>query len=116
MQSLGEKRALSKDFNLTSNEVLTDSWETVAKETVINCFKKDGINSDVQQAAIANSDDPFKDHEENLFELKLADPSMVSEDVTAESISLYDDIIAFISEIAESGITGELCLSQQTEV
>ena len=41
---------------------------------------------------------------------------MVSEDVTAESISLYDDIIAFISEMAESDITGELCLSQQTEV
>ena len=41
---------------------------------------------------------------------------MVSEDATAESISLYDDIIAFVSEIAESDIIGELCLSQQTEV
>ena len=42
---------------------------------------------------------------------------MVPEDVTAESIvSLDGDIIASASEIPESDIIDELCLSQQTEV
>ena len=41
---------------------------------------------------------------------------MVPEDVTAESIvSLDSDIIASASEIPESDIIDELCLSQQTE-
>ena len=42
---------------------------------------------------------------------------MVPEDVTREIIvSLDDDVIAITTEIAESGIIEELCLSQQTEV
>ena len=40
---------------------LADSWKVVTKETFINCFNKTGINSDIQQAAIANSDYPFKE-------------------------------------------------------
>ena len=31
----------------------------------MNCFKKPGINSDVQQAAIVDSDDQYNDLEEN---------------------------------------------------
>ena len=57
MQSLGEKWALSKDFNFTSNEDTADSCEAVTKETVIDCFRK----ADIQQAAIADSNYPFKE-------------------------------------------------------
>ena len=55
-------------------KILADSWEAVTEETVINCLKKAGINSHVQQAAITDSDDPSKDLQENLNELKSADP------------------------------------------
>ena len=79
----------------------------VTKGTVVNYFR----------ATIADSDDQFKDLQEHLIELKSADPSMVPEDVTAESIvSVDDDVIATIPEIAESDILKELCLCQQTEV
>ena len=114
-RALEKKPALSKEFNFTSNEDTSDSWEAVTKVTVINCFKKTGINPGVQQAFIANSDDPFKDLQENLNQLKSADPSMVLEHVTAESIaSLDDDVTATPPEIAD--ITEELCFSYQTEV
>lgn len=53
-------------------KILADSWEAVTKETVINCFKQVGINSDVQQTAIAESDDPLKDLQEHLNKLKSA--------------------------------------------
>ena len=95
-------------------KIFADSREAVTKETVFNYFKKARINTGVQQVVIAGSDDPFKDLQENLSESKSADPSMVPEDVTAESIvSLDDDVIATAPEIAESGITEELYFSQQ---
>ena len=58
-------------------KILAASWEAVTKETVINCFKKTGTTSDVQQAVIADSDHPFKVLQENLNELKSADLSLV---------------------------------------
>ena len=108
MQLLGEKRALSKDFNFAINED-TDSWEIVTKETIINCFRKAGITPAVQQAAIADSDDPFKDLQESLNDLRKADSSMVPDDVTATAlVSLNDDVIATAPEISESDIIEEL--------
>ena len=115
--ALEKNEPYSKISILQAMKILADSWDAVTKEIVINCFKKAGINPGVQQAAIADSDDPFKDIHQKLNELKSADSSIVPEDVTAESIvSLYDDVIATAPEIAESDITEELCFSQQTEV
>ena len=45
---------------LQAMKILADSWQTVTKETVVKYLKKAGINSDVQQAVIADSDDSFK--------------------------------------------------------
>ena len=98
-------------------KILPDSWEAVTKETVINCFKKAEINSDVQEAAIADSDDSFKDLQKKLNELKSADPSMVPKDVSQKSIvSLGNHVIATTLEITESNIIEQLCLSQQAEL
>ena len=44
---------------LEAMKILADSWEAVTKEIIINCFKRAGISSDVQQAAITDSEDPF---------------------------------------------------------
>ena len=96
-------------------KILVDSWQTVTKETVINYLKRSGINSDVQQAAIADSDDSIKYLQENLNELKSAYASVLPEDVTAESIVSLDYVITSAPEIAESDIIEELCLSQLAE-
>ena len=58
---------------LQSMKILVDSWEVVSKETIINCFRKAGIAPAVQQAAISDSDDPFKDLQESLNDLRKAD-------------------------------------------
>ena len=97
MQSLGEKRALSKDFNFAINE--DTGWR----------FRKAEITPAVQQAAIADSDDPFKDLQESLNDLRKADSSMVLDDVTATAlVSLDDDVIATAPEISEGDIIEEL--------
>ena len=90
-------------------KILADSWEVVTKETTINCFRKAGINPTVQQAAIADSDDPFKDLQESLNDLRKAGSSMVPDDVTATAlVSLEDNVIATAPEISEGDIIEEL--------
>ena len=98
-------------------KILADSWEAVTKKIVINCFKEAGINLGNQQTVITESVDPFKDVHQKLNELKSTDPSIVPENVTAESVvSLNDDGTATAPEIAGRDIIEELCFSQQTEV
>ena len=90
-------------------KILADSWEVVTKETIINCFRKAGITPAVQQAAIADSDDPFKDLQESLNDVRKADSSMVLDDVTATAlVSLDNDVIATAPEISEGEIIEEL--------
>ena len=86
-------------------KILADSWEVV---TIINCFRKTGITPAVQQAAIADSDHPFKDFQESLNYLR-KDSSMVPDDVIATAlVSLDDDVIATAPEISEADIIEEL--------
>ena len=115
-RALEKNEPYPKILILQALKILADSWQTITKETVINYLKKAGINSDVQQAAIADSDDSFKYLQEHLNELKSAYASVSSEDVTAESIVSLDYVTTNAPEIPESDILEELCLSQLTEV
>ena len=117
-RALEKKEPCPKISILQSMKILADSWEVVTKETIINCFRKAGIISAVQQAAIADSDDPFKDLQENLNDLRKVDSSMVPHDVTATAlVSLDDDVIATAPEISEGDIIEELrdCQEQGEE-
>ena len=94
-----KKKPCPKISILQSVKILVDSWEVVSKETIINCLRKAGITPAVQQAAISDSDDPFKDLQESFNDLRKADSSMVSDDVTATAlVSLEDDVIATAPE------------------
>ena len=94
---------------LQSMKILADSWEVVTKETIISCFRKVGITPGVQQAGIAGSDDPFKNLQESLNDLRKPDSSVVPDDVTATAlVSLDDDVIPTAPEISEGDIIEEL--------
>ena len=96
-------------------KILVDSWEVVSKETIISCFRKAKITPAVQQAAFSDSDDPFKDLQENLNDLRKEDSSMVPDDVTAATalVSLDDNVIATAPEISEGDIIEELRACQE---
>ena len=83
-------------------KILADSWEVVTKETIINSFRKAGITPAVQQASIVDSEDPFKDLQESLNDLRKEDSSMGPDDVIATAlVSLDDDVIATSPKISE---------------
>ena len=108
-RALEKKEPCPKISILQSLKILDDSWELVTKETIINCFRKAGITPPVQQAAIVDSVDPFKDLQESLNDLRKADSSMVPDDVTATAlVSLDDGVIATAPEISEGDIIEEL--------
>ena len=90
-RALEKKEPCLKISILQSVKTLADSWGVVTKETIINCFRKAGITPAVQQAAIADSDDPFKDLQESLNDLRKADSSMVPDDVTATALVSLDN-------------------------
>ena len=107
-------RLLCRDLNqgqaypiisiLQAMKILAASWEAVTGETIVNCFKKAGINTEAQHAAITDLDDPFKDLRESLDALKAADPDMVPEDFSAESIVDVDNVIATAPVITDDDI------------
>ena len=73
------------------------------RETIVNCqlFQE----SWYQHASITDSDDSFKDLQESLDALKAADPDMVPEDISAESIVDVDnDVIATAPVITDDDI------------
>ena len=84
-----KKEPCPKILILQSVKILADSLEIVTKETIINCLRKAGITPAVQQAAIANSDDPFKDLQESLNGLRKADSSMVPDDIYSDCSSEF---------------------------
>ena len=104
-RDLDKGQAYPKISILQAMEILAASWEAVTRETIVNCFKKAGINTEAQHAAITDSDDPFKDLQESLDALKAADPDMVPEDISAESIVDVDnDVIATAPVIMDDDI------------
>ena len=110
-RALEKKEPCPKISILQSMKILVDSWEVV---NIINCFRKAGITPAVKQAAISDSEDPFKDLQESLNDLRKADSSMVPDDVTATAlVSLDDDVIATATEISEGDIIEELRACQR---
>lgn len=77
--------ALDKDQPYTkisirqAMKVLIVFWDTVTQKMFMNCFKKAGITSEAQRAALASSNSLFKDFQESLDALKAADSDMAPE-------------------------------------
>ena len=48
---------------------LVSPWNSVSKETIVNCFTKSSISQSKQQAAVKDDDDPLKSLQEDLEKL-----------------------------------------------
>ena len=60
------------------------AWNDFSQTTIVNCFKKAKISEKDQTFAINDEDDPFKDFNQDLKELREKERSLVPENLTAE--------------------------------
>ena len=72
---------------LTALQLLVSAWNEVNQTTIVNCFKKAKISEKDQTIAINDEDDPFKEINENLKELREKEPSLVPENMAAEDFA-----------------------------
>ena len=56
----------------------------------MNCFRKSEISNKSQKTAIAEDDDPFKELEEEIENLRSIQPDLVSENMHAASFTDVD--------------------------
>ena len=68
-------------------QILVVAWHVVTTKTVVNCFQKAKISSESQKAAIAKGDDPCKEIEEDIENLRSIQPNLVSENMDAASFT-----------------------------
>ena len=75
-----------QDLPSSSIYLLVASWNDVTKTTIVNCFGKAKISAKDQVNAAEDSDDPFKELEDDLTELRKIDPALVPQDLAAQEI------------------------------
>ena len=93
--------------------MLVSAWNKVSQTTIVNCFKKAKISEKNQTIAITNDDDPFKEIDGNLKELREKEPSLVPENMAAyEFATGYDAIITTSLTLTDEEI---LQVAAQTE-
>ena len=82
---------LPKISILSAMNMLTAAWDKVSEITVQNCFKRVGISKESQECAMNDSDDPFKELDEELDNLRERAQNHAPPEVTTETVIECDD-------------------------
>ena len=86
IKRLEQGQDLPKISILCALQLLIAAWNNVTKSTIVICFGKAKISAKDQVNAAEDSDDPFKELENDLTELRKIDPTLVPQDLTAQEI------------------------------
>ena len=116
LRSFDSNKPLPKVSLLTALQLLASAWNKVSQTTIDNCFKKTKISEKDQTIAVNNEDDPFKEINENLKELREKEPSLVPENMTAEDFATADDAVITSSTLIDEEILQEATQTENDEV
>ena len=86
IKRLQQGQDLPKISVLRALQLLAASWNNVTKTTIVNCFGKAKISAKGQLNATEDSDDHFKELETDLTQLRKINPTLVTQDLTAQEI------------------------------
>ncbi|XP_057310302.1 tigger transposable element-derived protein 6-like [Hydractinia symbiolongicarpus] len=103
IQNLEKGKDLPKVSILRALQILVSSWDKVKKETIVNCFKKSKIFKKAQQNATDDIDDPFKQLEKDLTQLRAIDDTIIPADLSARDVVDIDQDLTTI----ENPVTDE---------
>ena len=97
--------------------MLVSAWNEVSQTTIVNCFKKAKISEKDQTIAVNDEDDPFKEINKNLKELREKEPSLVPENMTGEDFPTVDDaVITTSTTLTDQEILQEATQTENNEV
>ena len=113
LQCLDKGKDLPKISILQALQILVASWNDVTEATIVNYFKKAKISEQTQTDALEDSDDPFTALEEELSELRKADPMLIPVEITAaELVGTDSDLITTEAPTTDKEITGSVNLEE----
>ena len=97
--------------------MLVSAGNEISQTTIVNCFQKAKISEKHQTIAINDEDDPFKEINKNLIELREKESSLVPENMTAEGFATADDaVITTSSTLTDEEILQEATQTENDEV
>ena len=75
----------------------------------MNCFRKSGISTESQQTAIAEDDNPFRELQDEIDDLRSVQPNLIEEDFDATTFANVDaEVIAVQPSPSDAEIVAEL--------
>ena len=80
IQSVKKKKTLPKVQLLQGMQMLVSVWDALLTQTIVNCFQKSGISTESQETAIAEVDDPFRELQDEIHDLRSVQPNLIEED------------------------------------
>ena len=70
--------------------MLVSSWDGLSTQTIANCFRKSGISTESQEIAIAEDDNPFRELQDKIGDLRSVQPNFIEEDFDATTFADVD--------------------------
>ena len=71
-------------------QMLVSAWDALLMQTIVNCFQKSGISTESQETAIAEDDDPFRELQDEIDDLRSVQPNLIEEDFDAPTFADVD--------------------------
>ena len=90
-------------------QILVSPWDALSTQTIVNCFWKSGVSTESQETAIAEDDDPFRELQDEIDDLRSVQSNLIEEDFdTTISADADAEIIAVQPLPSYVEIVGEL--------
>ena len=96
IQCVDRNKSLPKISLLQGMQMLVSAWDAVTTKTVVNYFRKSKISVESQNAAVTDDDNPFKELEEEIENLRSVQPDLVSNTIDASSFTDVDAEVAAV--------------------
>ena len=90
-------------------QMLVSPWDALSTQTIVNCFWKSGVSTESQETAIAEDDDPFRELQDEIDDLRSVQSNLIEEDFDTTIFADVDaEIIAVQPLPSYAEIVGEL--------
>ena len=109
IRNLEKKKTLPKISLLQGMQMLVSAWDALSTQTIANCFRKSSTSTESQETAIAEDDDPFRELQYKIDDLRSVQPNLIEEDFDVTTFADVDaEVIAVQPPPSDAEIVAEL--------